>query len=114
MRYALNYILVVLLSLIFSLPFCVAGIVVTFALVIQMFGFQPGDALSWGATSLLLFLLPVGIVTFALVGYALLVIGLRLTGLEPWFDSHTPVSKPNLMNAPFRVVRSLVHHFVAE
>jgi hypothetical protein len=107
----LHRVLALLVTMTFSLPFFVIGIVATMILVMQLLGIGPHDK-SWAALGLFTLLVPVGTLASGLVGYALLLVLLRATKLEHWYEQQTPARKPSWMDLPYAWVRSGVDRLV--
>ena len=103
--------LTALLALIVVVPFFLVGIWVTYAALLFSLGIGPHDK-STAFLILFCLLVPVGILGFGLLGYALLLGGLRVSGLEPWFERHSPRGTPSVVNAPFEWVRASVHRLL--
>lgn len=100
-----------LVTMAFTLPFWLAGIVATCVPVMLLLGIGPHDK-SWAAVGLFTLLVPFGVYAFGLGGYALLVALLRVTRLEGWYEKHAPAGKPSLLGVPYAWVRSAVHRLV--
>ena len=103
--------LALLVTMAFLLPSFLVGIVTTGVLVLELLGIGPYEK-SWAFLGLFSLLVPFGVFAFGLGGYALLVLVLRVTRLESWYEQHVPAGKPSLLDVPFGWVRSAVHRLV--
>ena len=107
----LHRVLALLVTIAFSLPFFLVGIAATGLLVMLLLGIGQHDK-SWAAFGLFTLLVPVGIFGFGLVGYAVLLVLLRATRLERWYEKQIPAGKPSWLDAPYARVRSAVDRLV--
>jgi hypothetical protein len=107
----LHRVLAFLVTMAFSLPFFLVGIVATGMLVMLLLGIGPHDK-SWAALGLFTLLVPVGIFAFGLVGYALLLVLLRVAKLDRWYERQIPVGKPSWMDIPYAWVREAVDRLI--
>jgi hypothetical protein len=73
----------------FILPFCLLGICVVAVALAYTLGLGPNDK-SLAFLVLFLLFVPVGIYGFGILGEALFLHVLRITGLTPWFERHCP------------------------
>lgn len=107
----LHRFLAFLVSIAFAIPFFVVGIVATGMLVAVVFGIGPHDK-SWAAIGLFTLLMPVAVLAFGLVGYALLLVLLRATNLDRWYEKHAPAGKSSWIDTPYNWVRSAVDRVI--
>ncbi len=107
----LHRVLAFLVTMAFTLPFFLVGIVATGVLVMLLLDIGPHDK-SWAAFGLFTLLVPVGILASGLVGYALLLVLLRATSLERWYERQIPAAKPSWIDTPYTWVRSAVDRLI--